>query len=105
MVVNVSKGNGSRGSRALCMTCQLWRPSPHYPYAGYCTLWGRVTFEDDSCPSYSPLRLAPRRFYWCSSCKTRVAFEEAGSHALLGHRLHPGAYIERDVREEIYDAF
>jgi hypothetical protein len=75
MVVNVSQAGRLRGLRALCVNCRHWRPSPHYAYAGYCPVLGRVTLEDDSCGNYSPLDLSRRGFYWCSSCKTRVPGE------------------------------
>lgn len=105
MVVRVLEKGRPRGLVAVCMHCRYWRPSPHYTYAGYCTLHGRVTVEDDSCSMYSPISLDGSSFYWCSSCKTRVSFEEAWAHASQGHRLYLGAFVERDVREEIYDAF
>lgn len=105
MVLNVLQKRGPRGLVAVCMNCRYWRPSPHYSYAGYCILLRKVTLEDDSCSMHSPLRLKRNQFYWCSSCKTRVSSEEAGAHASQGHKLYLGAYVEKDVREEIYDAF
>lgn len=93
------KGNG-----ALCHLCTHWRPHVHFPFIGLCALWGRLTFEDDSCGEFRRLSLEGELF-WCATCKTRLSREEARRHAEMLHRVYLGAYIDPDVREEIYDAF
>lgn len=93
-------------ARATCSRCMHWRPHVHYPYIGYCTLHGKMTFDDYSCPSYKPLRInGSPRLYWCQTCKTRLTPEEAREHIARGDRVYLGAYIDPDVREEIYDSF
>jgi hypothetical protein len=43
------------------------------------------------------------RFYWCATCKVRLAREDALTHWTLGHRVVRGAYVDPDVRDEIYE--
>lgn len=86
-----------------CSTCVNWLPHVAYPFIGYCTLWGTTVFEDYYCSSYSRVAVDTERFYWCSTCKIRLTFEEARQHWALGHRISRGAYVDPDVREEIYE--
>lgn len=86
-----------------CASCWNWLPHAHYPFLGYCLVWREVTFEDQRCPSYTPVSVEIDRFYWCATCKARLSREEAISHWSEGHRLYRSAFIEPDVREEIYE--
>jgi len=43
------------------------------------------------------------RFYWCASCRVRLTREEASTHWVQGHRVVRGAYVDPDVRDEIYE--
>ncbi|MEB3779762.1 MAG: hypothetical protein GSR85_05985 [Desulfurococcales archaeon] len=89
---------------AVCRECINWRPHVHYSYVGYCTIHNKLTFEDDSCSDYEPIRIDGRRFYWCVTCKTRLYMDEARIHMARGHRVYIGAYVDPDVRDEIYEA-
>ncbi len=93
--------------RGACSTCRYWSPHVHYQYIGLCRLHNAMTFDDYSCPSYKPLRPGSNGqvFYWCATCKTRVTREEAIEHIARGDRVYTSAYVDPDVREEIYDAF
>lgn len=86
-----------------CYNCDSWLPHIHYPFIGYCTVWGQTTFEDYYCSRYSRITIANDRFYWCATCKVRITKEEALAHWSLGHRVVKGAYVDPDVREEIYE--
>ena len=87
-----------------CATCRWWRPHFHYPVVGYCTLWGRITGEDDFCDKWEPLKIKEGRFYWCNSCRRRVSWEEALEYLKRGEALYESAYVDPDVREEIVGA-
>ncbi len=89
----------------VCATCDYWRPHAHYPYVGLCTLRGVMTLDEDSCPHWTPLKIREGEFYWCSTCKTRITGSEVAEHLRRGHRVHRGAYIEPDIREELYSVF
>ena len=43
--------------------------------------------------------------YWCDTCKTRISREEAVDHLARGDAVYVGAYMDPDVREELYDSF
>lgn len=88
-----------------CYTCRYWRPHALYPYVGLCTLHGRMTLDEDSCPRWEPVRIRGGTLYWCSTCRTRVTGEEAERLLRQGHRIHEGAYLEPDIREELYSVF
>ena len=75
-----------------------------YGYLGYCTLHSRLTFEDETCSQYAPIRF-DSEYYWCITCRMRLTREEALEHASRGHRVYKSAYVDPDIREEIYDAF
>jgi len=86
-----------------CSKCAYWLPHVHYPMVGYCTLLNTITFEDYYCEGYSKVDVEVDRFYWCSTCRVRLTREEARHHWSLGHRISRGAYVDPDVREEIYE--
>ncbi|MDM7275302.1 MAG: hypothetical protein P3X22_004170 [Thermoprotei archaeon] len=86
-----------------CSSCWNWLPHVHFPFVGYCTLWGITTFEDYYCSSYKLTSVDRERFYWCATCKIRLNREEAVSHWIMKHRVFRGAYVEPDIREEIYE--
>lgn len=88
-----------------CYSCKYWRPHVHYPFIGYCDLHGRLTMEDYSCDKWEELKINDHEFYWCSTCKTRIIGEEAIRLREKGHRVHRGAYIDPDIREELYSVF
>lgn len=86
-----------------CFNCANWLPHVHYPFAGYCTVWGGITFEDYYCAKHVMMSVDVEWFYWCATCKVRLTREEALTHRALGHRVVRGAYVDPDVREEIYE--
>jgi hypothetical protein len=86
-----------------CFNCANWLPHAHYPFAGYCTVWGEVTFEDYYCSRHARMNVDADRFYWCATCKVRLTREDALTHWTLGHRIVRGAYVDPDVRDEIYE--
>ena len=88
-----------------CRNCRFWRPHVHYIFIGYCGLHYRLTMEDYSCDSWEQIKIIDHEFYWCSTCKTRIMGIEAAIHLKEGHRVHKGAYIDPDVREELYSVF
>ncbi len=90
--------------KGKCGSCDMWRPHVMYGYIGYCKLHSKITFEDDSCSSYRPLQL-DSEYYWCLTCRMRLTREEAPLHISRGHRVYKSAYVDPDIREEIYDAF
>ncbi len=98
-------GIGEPSIERKCATCKYWRPHPHYPYVGMCMFHRKITLEDDSCENWEPVEIREGEFYWCSTCKTRVTWEEARELVRKGHRIHLGAYLEPDIREEIYSVF
>ena len=89
----------------ICAYCKYWRPHVFYDYLGYCEKHGRITLEDDTCPDWEPLEIREGEFYWCSTCKTRVAWDEARELLKKGHRLHRRAYVEPDIKDELYSVF
>lgn len=96
----------SKADRAvLCSTCDYWRPHVHYGVVGLCTRWGKMTHQDDYCQEWKPVDLRSQEYYWCYTCKMRVTREEAESHASRGHRVYKSAYVDPDVKEEIYEGF
>jgi len=95
---------GKSGGKGRCGACNWWRPHVIYSYIGLCTLHSRMTLEDDSCKDYTPLKL-DSEYYWCVTCRMRLTREEAVEHASRGHRIYRSAYVDPDIREEIYDAF
>ncbi|MCE4601233.1 MAG: hypothetical protein F7C38_06685 [Desulfurococcales archaeon] len=98
--------NNARERRpGMCVTCDYWRPHIHYGFIGYCTRHARFTFEDDSCSEWRELKINDYEFYWCSTCKTRIIGVEARDLLRRGHRVHRGAYVDPDVREELYSVF
>ena len=68
-------------------------------------LMKKVTVDEDYCSGWKPLRIRDDEFYWCSTCRTRLIGVEARIHLARGHRVHVGAYLERDIREELYSVF
>jgi len=88
-----------------CETCKYWRPHVVYDYLGYCEKHRKITMNDDTCPYYEPLEIREGEFYWCSTCKTRVSWEEAVEYLRRGYLLHRGAYVEPDIKEELYSVF
>jgi len=44
-------------------------------------------------------------FYWSPELRTRVTGEEARLLVRRGVKVYLGAYVDPDVREEIYGAF
>ena len=91
--------------RGLCATCKYWRPHVVFDYIGFCEKHKKLTLEDDTCPFYEPLEIREGELYWCSTCKTRVSWEEAREYVRKGYRLHRSAYVEPDIREELYSVF
>jgi hypothetical protein len=89
----------------ICANCKYWRPHVVYEYIGFCDKLGKLTFDDDTCPYFEPLGVKDDEFYWCSTCKTRITGEEAREYLRKGHRIHRGAYVEPDIREELYSVF
>jgi hypothetical protein len=89
----------------VCAYCKYWRPHVVYDYIGYCDKHNKLTFEDDTCLYFEPLEIKDEEFYWCSSCKTRITGEEAKEYLKKGHRIHRGAYVEPDIRDELYSVF
>ncbi|BAF34794.1 hypothetical protein APE_1473a [Aeropyrum pernix K1] len=99
-------GNQKRVSgRGSCSMCFHWSPHALYPYVGYCRLHRTVTFDDYWCEDFREMRVEKGGFYWCLTCRTRLSWEEAAEHFKRGHRVYRSAYLEPDIREEIYDAF
>lgn len=64
-----------------------------------------MTFDDDVCDKHESLNPKSGSFYWCLDCRMRLEGEEAVEHLSRGHRVYRSAYLEPDIREEIYDAF
>jgi len=93
------------GRVGSCATCRYWRPHAHYPYVGLCTVRGRMTVDEDSCGKWAPIEIRDEEFYWCATCKTRLIGVEAREHLARGHRVHVAAYLEKDIREELYSVF
>jgi len=88
-----------------CSDCAMWRPHVVYPFIGLCTLWGRLTADDDSCDRFRPIAIEDGSFYWSPELRTRVTGEEARLLVRRGVKVYLGAYVDPDVREEIYGAF
>ncbi|MFP3309590.1 MAG: hypothetical protein RXO27_02170 [Acidilobus sp.] len=88
-----------------CSTCAYWRPHVVYPFVGLCTAWGKITMDDDSCEKHTELKLDPKSFYWVPELRTRVTGEEAQLLVKNGVKVYVAAYVDPDVREEIYGAF
>jgi len=97
-------GGESGGGDRRCRTCRWWRPHFHYPIVGYCTLWGKLTTDDDGCDRWEPIKIEEGKFYWCLSCRRRVSWEEAKMYLKEGEILYESAYMDPDVREEIVGA-
>ncbi|MEB3847167.1 MAG: hypothetical protein GSR74_04245 [Desulfurococcales archaeon] len=100
-----SSGNDGEEHSRRCYNCEYWRPHVHYPYIGYCVLHQKFTMDTDTCDNWTPLKIREGDFYWCSTCKTRITGEEARKLLEKGHRVHRGAYVDPDVREELYSVF
>ncbi len=100
----MSSDGGGEG-KGRCYTCRHWRPHAHWPFVGYCVLHGKMTLDEDGCEDWEPIEFRDNEFYWCSTCKTRVTGEEARVLVRRGHRVHVGAYLEPDIREELYSVF
>ncbi|MCX8195860.1 MAG: hypothetical protein N3F67_02110 [Acidilobaceae archaeon] len=49
------------------------------------------------------LEIKTERLYWCSTCRIKLTREEAALHWSHGHRIFRSAYVEPDVKEEIYE--
>ncbi len=86
-----------------CFNCANWLSHVHYPFVGYCIIWAKVTFEDYYCSRYEGMSVDVDRFYWCATCKIRLTMDEAVIHWVSGHRIVRGAYVDPDVRDEIYE--
>lgn len=76
-----------------------------YPFVGLCTLYGRLTMDDDGCDRHKDLTIEPNSFYWVPEFRTRVTSEEASALVKQGIKVYAAAYVDPDVREEIYGAF
>jgi hypothetical protein len=76
-----------------------------YDYLGYCDRHHKITLEDETCPFFEPLEIKDGEFYWCSTCKTRLTSEEAREYVKKGYRVHRGAYVEPDIKDELYSVF
>ncbi len=95
----------SRSTVKMCAYCKYWRPNVFYPYIGYCEKHNKMTFDTDSCDNFEPIKVKPGELYWCSTCKTRVTGEEAKVLVRFGHRIHRNAYVDPDIKEELYSVF
>ncbi|MGC9071745.1 MAG: hypothetical protein ACP5HK_03500 [Acidilobus sp.] len=89
----------------ICSECAMWRPHVLYPFVGLCSLWGKLTTEDDGCERFRPLTIDDGSFYWVPEFRTRVTGEEAKTLVRRGVRVYVAAYVDPDVREEVYGAF
>ena len=105
MKEKLTRGMEARGLEGKCATCKYWRPHVVYDWIGFCDKNGTTTFDDDTCPHYEPLDIREDEFYWCSTCKTRITGVEARRYVRLGYRVHRGAFVEPDIKEEIYSVF
>lgn len=76
-----------------------------YPFVGLCVAWGRITAEDDGCDRFTPVTIENGSFYWVPEMRTRVTGEEARLLVKRGVRVYLAAYVDPDVREEVYGAF
>ncbi len=76
-----------------------------YPFVGLCVVWGKITVEDDGCDRFRPVTLEDGSFYWVPEMRTRVTGEEARLLVKKGVRVYMAAYVDPDVREEVYGAF
>lgn len=76
-----------------------------YPFVGLCVAWGRITAEDDGCDRFTPVTIDNASFYWVPEMRTRVTGEEARLLVKRGVRVYLAAYVDPDVREEVYGAF
>lgn len=100
------EGGREASNARVCSSCRHWSPHALYPYVGFCRIHSAVTFDDYSCPSFERLSVDNGAgFYWCLDCRTRLPGDEAARHLRMGHRVYRSAYLEPDIREEIYDAF
>ncbi len=88
-----------------CAFCNYWRPNVFYSFIGYCERHNKYTLDIDTCSFFEPLKINENKLYWCSTCKTRITGYEALQHVKEGHRVHRGAYVDPDIKEELYSVF
>ncbi|MEB2793148.1 MAG: hypothetical protein G5Z42_07730 [Caldisphaeraceae archaeon] len=88
-----------------CKSCYYWRPHVLYPYIGLCVKHGKITTEDDTCEYFTEIKVDKNTFYWIPEIRTRVYGEEANVFINKGYKVYVGAYVDPDVRDEIYGAF
>ena len=90
-------------TKRVCANCIHWRPHIMYPWVGLCTLKSRLTLDEYSCESWSPIdfRGGGREFYWCLTCRRTIHKSEVERHVRAGHRVYVWVYVEPDIREEI----
>ncbi|MEM4845686.1 MAG: hypothetical protein QXE41_05280 [Acidilobaceae archaeon] len=98
-----SRGSLKLSGKASCASCWNWLPHVHYPFIGYCSIWLVTTFDDYYCLNYEPVSVSGDRFYWCSTCKLRLTRDDAIIHWNGNHRIFRAAYVDPDVREELYE--
>ena len=88
-----------------CSDCSMWRPHVVYPFVGFCVLWGKLTAVDDGCGGFRPVEVDSSGFYWVPELRSRVPGDEAAILVRRGVKVYLGAYVDPDVRDEIYGAF
>ncbi|PMP60895.1 MAG: hypothetical protein C0172_00450 [Caldisphaera sp.] len=83
----------------------MWRPHVVYPFIGLCVKHGKLTGDDDSCDYFMEIQVNSQDFYWVPEIRSRVFGEEAKLLKREGFKIYLGAYVDPDVREEIYGGF
>ncbi|AFZ70141.1 hypothetical protein Calag_0365 [Caldisphaera lagunensis DSM 15908] len=91
--------------KKICNRCVNWRPHVQYPFIGLCIKLGKLTVDDDTCSFFEEVNIKSNEFYWIPEMKTRVFGDEAKIFLKNGYRVFLGAYVDPDVREEIYGSF
>ena len=99
------QGDSGREEKGECSECEYWRPHVFYSYIGFCEKHKRFTLDNDTCPFFKRIKIRDGEFYWCSTCRSRVTGEEARKLVVNGHKIHRGAYVDPDIREELYSVF
>ncbi len=104
-IVNDQKSNYKNSNEKICGRCKYWRPHVFYSFIGYCDKHKKFTLDIDTCEFFEPLKIDEDKLYWCSTCKTRITGQEALRYLREGHRIHRGAYVDPDIKEELYSVF